>query len=420
MNGTTKATPPTNAIAPFTPLPWQIAPLRDKSPVVVLTGSAGGGKSVCAAEKFNAFMLKYAGARGLAIRKAREYATKSIVPLMESVIGSASIGVYRKSELMFHYANGSRIVIGGVKDEQQREAIRSIFERGGVDFIWIEEANALTYEDFQELRVRMRGQAADWRQMLLTTNPGGQAHWIKQRLIDGGEAAVYYSSAVDNPHNPSDYLTTLNSLTGLQYDRLVRGLWKSAEGALWSYDTIERQRRAAPEDLKRIVIAVDPAVTNTEDSDETGIIAVGIDQGGYGYVLRDYSIKASPAGWARQAVRAYHDWQADRIVCETNNGGDMVEHTILTEDSRVSVKQVRASRGKHTRAEPIAALYEQGKVWHTAAFHDLEDQMTSWTPGSTSPDRMDALVWGLTELMLDGPGELTIGYAPEGFYNWRG
>lgn len=393
----------------FTPLEWQYAPLNDKSPIMLLTGSAGGGKSKVAAEKYNGFCLKYDGARGLLLRKAREFATKSMVPLFRSVAGKQA--VYRKSDMMFEYPNGSMVAVGGMKDEQQREAIRSIFEQGGLDWVWIEEANSLTYEDFQELRARMRGTATTWRQIGLTTNPGGPAHWIKRRLIDGGMAAVYYSSAVENPHNPADYIDTLNSLTGLQYERLVRGLWKAAEGALWDYDTIERQRTRppSPDDLTRIVVAIDPAATNNPDSDETGIIVAGIDKQLRGYVLQDVSLHGSPATWGKAAIQAYQRWGADVIIAESNNGGDMVEHTIKTvrDDAdtpigqRVNIKQVRASRGKHTRAEPVASLYEQGRIFHAGKFHSLEDQMTSWVPGNDSPDRMDAMVWAFTELLLD-------------------
>jgi predicted phage terminase large subunit-like protein len=395
-----------NVVAPYKPLPWQVEPFYDRSPVMLLTGSAGGGKSRIASEKVNAFMLHYPGARGLLIRKAREYASKSMVMSMKRAIGSPEIAVYRKADLMFQYANGSLLAAAGVKDEDQREALRSIFEDGGVDIVWIEEANALSYEAYQEIRTRMRGQASSWRQIILTTNPGGPAHWIKRRLIDGGEAKVYVSSAEDNPHNPPDYLHTLNTLTGLQYERLVRGKWVASEGALWSYDLIERQRTTRPDNLTRIVVAVDPAATNKKTSDETGIVIAGTDANGNGYVLQDVSLKASPAGWAQAAIQAYHRWQANVIVVETNNGGDMVEHTIHSVEN-VPVKQVRASRGKHTRAEPIAALYENGRIFHAGTFHDLEDQLTTWTPGDDSPDRLDALVWAMTELMITG-GEVRI------------
>jgi predicted phage terminase large subunit-like protein len=174
------------------------------------------------------------------------------------------------------------------------------------------------------------------------------------------------------------------------------------------YDLIARLRTGhAPTHRRTAAIswlAVDPAATNKKTSDETGIVIAGTDANGNGYVLQDVSLKASPAGWAQAAIQAYHRWQANVIVVETNNGGDMVEHTIHSVEN-VPVKQVRASRGKHTRAEPIAALYENGRIFHAGTFHDLEDQLTTWTPGDDSPDRLDALVWAMTELMITG-GEI--------------
>ena len=162
------------------------------------------------------------------------------------------------------------------------------------------------------------------------------------------------------------------------------------------------QRRS----LTRIVVAIDPAVTSSAASDETGIVVAGIDANQHGYVLEDLSGRYSPDQWARRAVTAYREWGADRIVAEVNNGGDLVSTVIRTVDPNVSYKAVHASRGKITRAEPIAALYEQGKVHHVGMFAELEDQMCDWSPssGQASPDRMDALVWALTELMITGVG----------------
>lgn len=176
------------------------------------------------------------------------------------------------------------------------------------------------------------------------------------------------------------------------------------EGALWKRADIDGARLDAPPDLQRIVVAIDPAVTATEDSDETGVVVAGValvNGVPHGYVLDDLSLRASPEAWARRAVNAYHDYAADRLVAEVNNGGDMVKLTIRTIDRNVSYKDVRASRGKATRAEPIAALYEQGRIHHVGTFAALEDQMCSWIPGDkNSPDRVDALVWALSELML--------------------
>lgn len=173
-------------------------------------------------------------------------------------------------------------------------------------------------------------------------------------------------------------------------------------GALWNRENIDAARVRKALDMVRVVVSVDPAVTSGEDSDETGIIVTGKDEFGHAYVIEDCSVKGSPDEWGRVAVEAFRRHQADRIVAEVNQGGDMVRYVLETIDKNVPLKMVRASRGKVARAEPISALYEQGKVHHVGAFHKLEDQMCTWEPGMPSPDRMDALVWGLTELMLVG------------------
>jgi len=154
--------------------------------------------------------------------------------------------------------------------------------------------------------------------------------------------------------------------------------------------------------LKRIVVAIDPAVTSGEDADETGIIVAGVGTDGDAYILDDRTMRASPNDWASAAVAAYHRHRADLIVAEANNGGDLVESVLKAVDPRVPVRLVRASRGKRTRAEPVAALYEQARAHHAGFFPDLEDQLCSWVPDiGSSPDRLDALVWALTELVID-------------------
>lgn len=224
----------TELTAPYAPLAWQEAPWADISPVILLTGSAGGGKSRLAAEKVNAYMMRYPGATGLMLRKAREYASKSIVPfLRHSVISKSSAVLYKKGDNTFVYVNGSTLYVGGMKDESQREGIRSIGPAGGLDIVWIEEATQFTEQDYNELLARMRGTAASWRQVILTTNPGAPSHWIKKRLIDGGEAVVYYSRAIDNQYNPPSYLATLDKLTGVLRVRLRDGRWVQAEGAVY-------------------------------------------------------------------------------------------------------------------------------------------------------------------------------------------
>jgi phage terminase large subunit-like protein len=155
-------------------------------------------------------------------------------------------------------------------------------------------------------------------------------------------------------------------------------------------------------DAARIVIAVDPAVTSTSSSDEVGIVVCARSLDHTGYVLEDLSGRFSPERWARRVSDAYWDLQADRVVAEVNNGGDMVEAVLRMVDKEISYKAVHASRGKQTRAEPIVALYEKGRIFHTRPFPALEDELCNWDPtsGARSPSRLDALVWGFTELFL--------------------
>ena len=220
-----------------------------------------------------------------------------------------------------------------------------------------------------------------------------------------GSVHITRGSTFDNAKNLSE--TALAELraryegtrTGRQ--ELYGELLEQAEGALWQRNWIEDTRITKDKlpPLYRIVVAIDPAVTSGEDSDETGIVVAGASNSGHFYVLDDVTLRGTPDAWARKAVQAFKDWKADRIVAETNNGGDMVIMVIQQVDGNVPVTKVHATRGKRMRAEPVSALYEQFRVHHVGAFPQLEDQMVMWTPESNdSPDRLDALVWALTEL----------------------
>ncbi len=225
-------------VADFTPLPWQIAPWQDKSHTILLTGSAGGGKSQAAGEKMHAYMKAFPGAMGLMLRKTRQSMTNSTVLFMDRTVIGADSGVrHLQSKRRFEYSNGSILAYGGMLNEEQREQVRSIGQRGGVDIAWMEEATKFVEDDFNEVLARMRGRAAPWRQIILSTNPDTRTHWIYKRLIEGGEANVYYSTAMDNPHNPSDYLDMLARLTGVLGLRLRDGRWVQAEGAVYDYSS---------------------------------------------------------------------------------------------------------------------------------------------------------------------------------------
>lgn len=218
----------------FIPEPWQADPFNDTSPVVLLTGSAGGGKSYVAAMKLHLYCATYPGTTALALRKTRESMTNSTVLFLDrEIIGATTRVRHIPSRHRFEYSNGSIFAYGGMADEKQRQSVRSIGQSGGLDIVWMEEANKFVEDDFQEVIPRMRGRAAPWRQIILTTNPDSDQHWILKRLINDAKAKVYYSSAKDNTHNPDDYRDSLNKLTGVMRMRMRDGLWVTAEGAVY-------------------------------------------------------------------------------------------------------------------------------------------------------------------------------------------
>lgn len=222
-----------NLTAIFTPYPWQVAPWRDKSPCMLLTGSAGGGKSNIAAEKLHGFMLAYPGACGLALRKAREWCKGSVKVMLETAIGDdPRVHVFDDRVV---YDNESVIYFGGLKDKDQREALRSKRgKKGDPDIAWMEEANAFSRQDYDEINGRLRGDVADWTQLILSTNPDAPTHWIYKDLLQGGAASTYYSNARDNPRNTQAYFDRLDNMVGVMRDRLRDGKWIQAEGAIYS------------------------------------------------------------------------------------------------------------------------------------------------------------------------------------------
>lgn len=237
--------------------------------------------------------------------------------------------------------------------------------------------------------------------MVLTTTP--KRHPLLRRLMADPTTAVVHAKTSDNPSLPQerrDRLYRMYGGTTIGRQELDAEVIDDVAGALWKRLHIDAGRIDSAPPMTRVVVAIDPSATSAESSDEAGIIVAGVNWAGHGYILSDDSLRASPASWAQAAVDAYRRHKADRIVAEVNNGGEMVEHVIRSVDPSVAYTAVTASRGKQTRAEPVSALYEQGRVHHVGAFPELEDQMCSWVPGEKSPDRMDAAVWALTELMV--------------------
>ena len=271
------------------------------------------------------------------------------------------------------------------------------------DAAWLDELAKYRYaeETWSNLDLGLR--LGESPQAVITTTP--RPVQIMRELVADELVTVTRGSTYDNLQNLAESfakrIVERYEGTRLGRQELHAEILDDVVGALWSREMIDAHRlRETPPHFERIVVGVDPAVTSGEDADETGILVAGM-IGNRGYVVEDLSGQYTPQEWAIQAIKAYYKYNADRIVAEVNQGGDMVEHTIRTVDRNVSYKAVRAARGKILRAEPIAALYEQGRIHHCGTFAALEDQLCMYTHESRdSPDRLDALVWALTDLML--------------------
>jgi predicted phage terminase large subunit-like protein len=241
-------------------------------------------------------------------------------------------------------------------------------------------------------------------QVVITTTPRPTP--LIRGLLARDDVTVTRGSTFDNAAHlaPSALAQLKDRYEGTRLGRqeLFAEILDDVEGALWTSRQLEQLRVPAAPELTRVVVAVDPAVTADTDSDETGIVVAGLGVDGHVYVLGDRSTRDSPQRWMARALAAYDEHGADRLVAETNNGGDLIEAMVRSQaGARVAYRKVTASRGKRTRAEPVAALYEQGRVHHLGGLPQLEDQMCSWTPDSgASPDRLDALVWAVTDLAL--------------------
>jgi predicted phage terminase large subunit-like protein len=320
----------------------------------------------------------------------------------------------------YELPNGSQVWLAGLKDRERLDKVL------GKEYatIYLNEASQIALDAFELVKSRlaqvvMQVNGKPLRQvMYVDLNPTTAAHWTYQIFVLGVHPADgkpipdhnedYRHTTInpaDNVENLSaEYIKSLANMPERQRRRFYDGVFSADDdNALWRRSYITHEE---PPELERIVIALDPAVSNNSGSDETGIVVVGRDASGRGYVLEDDSGRYRPEDWARRAVSLFDQFEADCIVAEVNQGGDLVEAIIkaAARGRAIPVRKVHATRGKHVRAEPIAALYEQGKVRHAQSFPALEDQMCSFTTDfdrksqGYSPDRVDALVWGMTDL----------------------
>ena len=271
-------------------------------------------------------------------------------------------------------------------------------------FAWCDELAAWQYADtWDQLQFGMR-LPEHKPQTVITTTP--RPTKLIKDLVKRSTTAVTRGSTFDNAENLSaNALAEMQMRYGgtrLGQQELYGAILDDNPGALWNRSGLENTRIRKEElpVLVRVVVGVDPAVTSGEDSDLTGIVVAGLSNDGQYYVLDDQTLKASPQVWAEKAIQSFEQHKADRIIAEVNNGGDLVVHLLRQVRHDIPVKKVTASRGKAVRAEPIAALFEQGRAHMVGYFPELEDQLCEWEPGTnmSSPDRMDAMVWALTEL----------------------
>lgn len=267
---------------------------------------------------------------------------------------------------------------------------------------WCDELAAWRYpEAFDQLMFGLR--LGDNPQCLITTTP--KPTKLIKSLVEREDTYITRGSTFENEANLADsalaMLKERYEGTAMGRQELYAEIVDDIDGALWTNQMIDDARLSPDVDipLTKIVIAVDPAVTANEGSDETGIVVVGKDHNNEFYVLEDLSGRYSAEKWGRIVINAFYEWGADRVLAEVNNGGDLVERLLRNIDPNIAYSQVRATRGKIVRAEPVAALYEQKRVHHIGSYPELETQMCTYVGDTaSSPDRLDALVWGLTEL----------------------
>lgn len=304
---------------------------------------------------------------------------------------------YQPSKRRLVWPNGSKSLIF-TADEPERLRGKQHSR------LWCDELAAWRYpEAWDQAKFGLR--LGERPRACITTTPR-PTKLVKEIAADAS-TVISSGSTYDNRANlaGSFFAQIIKTYEGTRLGRqeLNAEILDDNPNALWKRSNIDEHRVSLVPELKRIVIGVDPAVTAHEDSDLTGIVVAGRGVDDHGYILADGSLIATPSAWAQRVITLYRNWVADRVVAEVNNGGDLVEAVLRTVDLSVPYTPVRASRGKVVRAEPIAAMYEQGRVHHVGSFPQLEDEMCDYDPltAEKSPDRMDAMVWAMSELFGD-------------------
>lgn len=383
--------------------PRVFAPLLARGRYKGAHGGRGSGKSHFFAEYVVEECLSKPGHRVVCVREVQKTLRESAKRLIEDKIVALGVGEYFRPLQDSIVTPGNGVIIFQGMADHTAESIKSL---EGFHKAWVEEAQTLSGRSVELLRPTIRAPGSE---LLFSWNPRNANDPVDQLLrgpTPPPDAIVVKANYMDNPFFPKELEAERaydEAHRRERYGHIWLGEYEpTAIGAIWDRVTIHNGRRDKTPDMDRIVVAIDPAVSAEANSDEHGIVVAGIGTDQRGYVLDDVSLKGGPRQWAERAIAAYDRYDADAIVIEINQGGDMVRHTLESVRPGIRIIEVRATRGKHVRAEPISALYSLGRVSHVGTFDKLEDQMCQMTAagyeGDGSPDRVDALVWALTEL----------------------
>lgn len=372
----------------------------------ILEAGRGAGKTEACSRYYAKWMHMHPGARGRII-------APTFGDAVEACIEGPSGLLRVDPDVTWHpnavggakvtWPNGSVALVVGTPQPRDVDRLRA---GGNREIDWWEEmaANPQLKDAWDQAAFGLR---EGWPHTIASTTPRNTTPYREIRALE--KTCFTRASLFDNPHLPKVFVEKMiKKYEGTRLGRQeLRGeLLDDIEGALWTRFIIDAAKVTELPEMVRVCVAIDPAATSSEESDDTGIVVVGHGTDGWGYILEDKTCHMKPGEWGIRAARAFYKWKADYIVGEVNNGGEMVEHVIATVDPRIPFVSVRASRGKQTRAQPVAALYGDGRkrpsrIKHYGGFPELEDQMCTWVPGEEdSPDRMDALVWGITEMFL--------------------
>ena len=389
--------------------------LQSSARHILLYGGSRSGKTFILVYALLVRALKAPGSRHAVLRFHGNGARYAVgFDTLPKVINIAFPGLkaeYIKSDNCFILPNRSEIWLGGLDADERADRIL------GREFatLYFNECSEIPYSGITTALTRLAQKTILVNRAYYDCNPSGKSHWSYKLFVDKTEPESgqmlrnpdNYACMLMNPQDnranlPAGYIEqTLENLSERQRQRFLNGIWQDENpDGLWNSAMLNKARYTDKlPDMHEVVIGVDPAVTGNIKSDLTGIIVAGKSADGRFFVLEDASLRTSPLQWALQIKKLYNFYQADRVIGEVNQGGDLIEMTLHQTEPDIPFKAVRATRGKFLRAEPVAALYEQGKVFHAGYFTELEDQMLNYRPGrAKSPDRMDALVWALSYL----------------------